>query len=337
MATVHFGMRAGEVSPASPNKVLAIKQLLPQYARSPEFVAMFLDEAHLLARLDHPNIVRLLDVVVEGSELLLVMPYVPGESLARVARTVRERRLQMPLAIVSAILCGVLEGLEAAHEATDAQGRALGIVHRDVSPQNVIVGTDGSAHLIDFGVAKAAGRLQLTRDGDVKGKAAYMSPAQTSARPVDRRSDVFSAGILLWELLTGERLFAADNPISSMAKVVELAVPAPSTVSGAPPALDGLVMKALSRRPEDRFDTALRMARALREIVPPASTGEVAAWLEKEFGEDITAPRGRTVGAFSAENGAAATRGGRRLKGLQWPTIAVAGAAGAALTALVFL
>jgi serine/threonine-protein kinase len=160
-----------------------------------------------------------------------------------------------------------------------------------------------------------------------------MSPEQTSARPIDRRSDVFSAGILLWELLAGDRLFAADNPISSMAKIVELAIVAPSVVGGAPAAMDPVVMKALSRDPADRFDTATQMATALRDTVPPASAEEVAKWLDDQFGEAITAPRGPTLKGLSVARNDAATLV-ERPKRPQWLLIVVAAAAGAALSAL---
>src|SRR5262245_51026591 len=155
MATVHLGRLLG---PVGFSRTVAIKRLHAQYAQDPEFVSMFLDEARLAARIRHPNVVPTLDVVATSGELFLVMEYVPGESLSRLARAARDRMERMPPRIVSAIMSGVLHGLHAAHEAKSERGEPLGIVHRDVSPQNVLVGTDGVARVLDFGVAKAAGR-----------------------------------------------------------------------------------------------------------------------------------------------------------------------------------
>src|SRR6516225_8996456 len=161
MATVHLGRLIGEVGFS---RTVAIKRLHPQYAADPEFVSMFLDEARLAARIRHPNVVPTLDVVATKGELFLVMDYVPGESLARLSRVCREQRRPIPHRITSAVMAGALHGLHAAHEAKSERGAPLGIVHRDVSPQNVLVGADGVPRVLDFGVAKAAGRMQETRE-----------------------------------------------------------------------------------------------------------------------------------------------------------------------------
>src|SRR5262245_3092434 len=162
MATVHFERLLG---PVGFSRTVAIKRLHPQFAKDPEFVSMFLDEARLAARIRHPNVVATLDVVATKGELFLVMEYVQGESLSRLARAVMARGENLPPRIVASIMCGVLHGLHAAHEARDQRGEPLGIVHRDVSPQNVLVGIDGTARVVDFGVAKASGRHQSTRKG----------------------------------------------------------------------------------------------------------------------------------------------------------------------------
>jgi serine/threonine protein kinase len=175
MATVHLGRLLG---PVGFSRTVAIKRLHAQFASDPEFVSMFLDEARLAARIRHPNVVPTLDVVATGGELFLVMEYVPGESIARLARALREQKQTLPTRILSAVMAGVLHGLHAAHEAKDERGHPLGIVHRDMSPQNVLVGTDGVARVLDFGVAKAAGRMQTTREGQIKGKLSYMPPEQ---------------------------------------------------------------------------------------------------------------------------------------------------------------
>src|SRR5450432_3116813 len=167
MATVHFGRLLG---PAGFSRTVAIKRLHPQFAKDPEFVAMFLDEARLAARIHHPNVIATLDVVALEGELFLVLEYVQGESFASLLRAARDRRTPVPLPVVSAVMTGVLHGLHAAHEAKNERGEPLRLVHRDVSPHNVLVGADGVPRVLDFGIAKAAGRLQTTREGHLKGK-----------------------------------------------------------------------------------------------------------------------------------------------------------------------
>ena len=181
MATVHLGRLIGT---AGFLRTVAIKRLHSQFAHDADFTAMFLDEARLASRIQHPNVVSTLDVVMNDNELLLVMEYVRGESLSRLIRRARDRGVPLPPRVVVAIMSGALHGLHAAHEAVDEKGALLGLVHRDMSPQNVLVGTDGVARVLDFGVAKAAGRVHTTRDGDIKGKVLYMPPEQLSAEPL---------------------------------------------------------------------------------------------------------------------------------------------------------
>jgi serine/threonine-protein kinase len=178
MATVHFGRLLGPAGFARP---VAIKRLHAQFARDPDFVKMFFDEARLAARIAHPNVVPTLDVVAADGEVFLVMEYVRGASLAQLIRTVRRSGERVQPLICVGIVSGMLHGLHAAHEARNDRGERMDLVHRDVSPQNVLVGTDGVPRLLDFGVAKASGRLQTTRDGQLKGKLAYMAPEQVCA------------------------------------------------------------------------------------------------------------------------------------------------------------
>src|SRR5262249_48804205 len=170
-------------------------------------------EAWLAARIHHPNVVQTLDIVSEGGELFLVMDFVHGETLSRIWRALREADPPSiaPAPVTASIVCGGLHGLHAAHEAKDEAGKPLNIVHRDVSPQNVMVGTDGVARLLDFGVAKAAVRLQSTHEGQVKGKIAYMAPEQLDRHEATRSSDIYAAAVLLWEGLAGRRLFEAGT------------------------------------------------------------------------------------------------------------------------------
>src|ERR1700722_19538002 len=225
MATVHLGRLLGHVGFA---RTVAIKRLHPKFAQDPDFVSMFLDEARLAARIRHPNVVPTIDVVATSGELFLVMEYVQGESLARLVRISRDKDTLISPNVVTTIMAAVLQGLHAAHEARDERGDPLGIVHRDVSPQNILVGTDGMARVLDFGVAKAAGRIQTTRDGQLKGKLGYMAPEQIQGREVDRRTDVYAAGVVLWEVLTRQRLFFADNEAMVMRAVLERVVERPS-------------------------------------------------------------------------------------------------------------
>ncbi|HEX8792119.1 MAG TPA: protein kinase [Polyangiaceae bacterium] len=286
MATVHFGRLLG---PGGFSRTVAVKRLHAQFARDREFVAMLLDEGKIAARVRHPNVVPTLDVLAIDAELLLVMEYVHGESLAECLRTAKDRRLPIPLDVVSALLCGMLHGLHAAHEATDERGAPLHIVHRDVSPQNLMIGADGVPRVLDFGVAKAAGRLVTTREGQLKGKLPYMAAEQLgTGDPVDRRTDVYAAGVVLWETLLRQRLFAGDNEAVVIRQVLEQPVPTPSTIDPeVPAAVDGIVLRALDRDAAKRFPTAREMALALEAAVPVASPTRVARWLGNLVGEQL--------------------------------------------------
>jgi len=278
MASIFLGKMCG---PVGFTPIVAIKKMHPQYSKDPEFVRMFVDEARLASRIRHPNIVPVTDVHAEGDELFLVLEYVHGESLGRLVSAGRRAGVRLPQAIVAAIICDVLHGLHAAHEARDEQGEPLGIVHRDVSPQNILVGSDGVARVLDFGVAKAAGRVSSTRDGQVKGKLGYMAPEHVRGEVVDRRADIYAASVVLWESLAGERLFRAENEGHMVERMLFGAISPPSSVRpDIPPALDSVVMRGLSRERSDRFATAKELALALAAAVVPASTTEVGEWVE---------------------------------------------------------
>jgi len=286
MATVHIGRLVGAVGFS---RSVAIKRLHAQFAHDPEFVNMFLEEARLTSRIRHANVVPVLDVESTQSELFLVMEFIQGETLSRLTRVDKKRSRVVPLPIALAIACDLLNGLHAAHEATDERGQPMQIVHRDVSPHNVMVGSDGISRVLDFGIAKAASSSQSTRDGEVKGKFAYMSPEQLSSVAVDRRADIFAAAIVLWEMLTGRRLFSANDPAGIVGKVLTGQIQPPSArIGGLPPALDALVMKALERDRGRRFATAADMARALENVgVPLARRSEVATWVKRIAGDTL--------------------------------------------------
>jgi serine/threonine protein kinase len=280
MAVVHFGKLLGPVGFSRP---VAIKRLHPQLAREPSVRAMFIDEARLASRIRHPNVVPTLDVVADGGDLLLVMEYVHGEALQPLLRAMRARRERVPLRITLTVMTAMLHGLHAAHEATTETGHPLNVVHRDVSPQNVMVGVDGVARVLDFGIARAAVRLENTREGIVKGKLAYMAPEQLGGALVDRRADVYSAAVVLWEMIAGRRLFVREDGGSVMVdKLLRGTIEPPSAhAPRTPRLLDAIVLHGLARRAEQRFATAREMALALERLGDLAPASEVGAWVEE--------------------------------------------------------
>ncbi|EYF00783.1 Hypothetical protein CAP_9002 [Chondromyces apiculatus DSM 436] len=285
MASVHFGRLRGA---AGFTRVVAIKRLHAQYAREPELVAMFTDEARLTSRIQHPSVVPTLDVVSEGGELLLVMEYVHGETLSRLILQAQRTGVRLPPPVAAAIIHSALLGLHAAHEATGPDGLPLNLIHRDITPQNLLVGTDGVTRVADFGIAKAAGRLHTTRDGSIRGKLGYMPPEQLYGERLDRRVDLYGAGVVLWEALVGERLFAGEGDEPALAKALTATVDPPGLrVPDVPQALDEVVLRAVEREPRRRFATALEMATALQAALPLASATEVTTWVRDLSGERL--------------------------------------------------
>jgi len=298
MATVFLGRLMGAGGFA---RTIAIKRLHPQFAKDPEFVAMFLDEARLAARIRHPNVVPTLDVVASKGELFLVMEYVRGEVLSRLARAQKARNEPVPVSIVVRVMSDALQGLHAAHEARDERGVSLQIVHRDVTPQNILVGADGVGRLLDFGVAKAAGRAHTTREGQIKGKLAYMAPEQLTGTGVSRQTDVYAASVVLWEMLAGERLFAGGSETDVIAKLLKRDIRPPSELAqGIPPALDAVVMRGLAHDPEERFPTARDLCAALGGCGLQEATGlAVGEWVEG-LAEEALAERSARVAAIES-------------------------------------
>jgi eukaryotic-like serine/threonine-protein kinase len=293
MATVHIGRLMGPVGFA---RTVAIKRLHPQFAKDPEFVSMFLDEARLAARIRHPNVVPVLDVVASDGELFLVMDFVIGESISRLIRIEGPARDGVPIRIAVSILCGSLQGLHAAHETRGDKGDTLGIVHRDISPQNILLGSDGVARVIDFGIAKAMGRVHASQSGQLKGKLPYMAPEHVRGEAT-RQSDVFSSGVVLWELIAGKRLFAAATEVETFNNVLQQEIVPPSSVrktsmrSGVDETtlakLDNVVMRSLERDASKRFATAREFAIALEKVIAPASMLEMSEWMESVAGDII--------------------------------------------------
>ena len=287
MATVHIGRLLGPVGFA---RTVAVKRLHPQFAKDPEFVSMFLDEARLAARVQHPNVVATIDVVATDGELFLIMDYVRGESLSKLIRMARKAGENVPPRIAASIICGFLHGLHAAHEAKNERGDRIDLVHRDVSPQNVLVGADGIPRVLDFGIAKAAGRIQVTRDGQIKGKLAYMPPEQLSGRELSRAVDIYASAVVMWETLTGERLFKGETEGETLAKILRDPVTPPSAVvRGLSRAFDAPLLKALSREASKRHATARELAFELEKCVGVASASEVGEWVENMVGSILSA------------------------------------------------
>ncbi|HEY6878438.1 MAG TPA: serine/threonine-protein kinase [Polyangiales bacterium] len=326
MATVHFGRLLG---PAGFTRAVAIKRLHPQFAADRDFTDMLIDEAHTASRIAHVNVVPTLDVIHEEGELWLVMDYVNGESLARLLDATPDRRL--PASIAAALISGVLHGLHAAHETCNDRGELLGIVHRDVSPDNVLVGVDGVPRLLDFGVAKARGRSRTTPAGHVKGKLSYMPCEQLRGGDVDRRADVYAAGALLWEMLTGRILFDGASEGEVVTRVLNDRIEAPSRLnSQVPAALDRIVLQALARNRDERFATAREMANAVGAALRVASQSELVDWVQQVAGGRLAQRAGslRTMvepasATSSLAPNAPPTRG-RIRTGMRWLGLALA-------------
>jgi eukaryotic-like serine/threonine-protein kinase len=285
MATVYFARQRGA---AGFRKAVAIKRMRPDLAQEKEFVDLFVDEARLASRVRHANVVGVIDVVVSGEEVLLVMDYLHGESLARLLAASARAKEPVPVDIAVAIAVDMLHGLHAAHEAKSENGQPLGIVHRDVSPQNVLVGVDGVARVADFGVARAAGQLHRTDDGKTRGKAAYSAPEQLRRGEVDRTVDVFAASAVLWEMLVGRRLFEGESQAAIVSAVLGEPIDPPGLHRPeVPEEVDEVVLRGLDRDPKRRPHTALALAVALERAVTPAGPAVVSDWVTSLARDDL--------------------------------------------------
>jgi serine/threonine-protein kinase len=294
MATVHFGKLFGD---GGFQRIVAIKVPHTPFVRDPQARAMILDEARIVAAIHSPNVVATLEVLEENGTIHQVMEYADGPSLAELLK----REPAVPLPIALAIVQGMLEGLHAAHEVKDASGRNLDVVHRDVSPQNVVVAADGTPKLLDFGIASALGKLHLTQPGEVRGKVSYMAPEQVQAQPLDRRVDVYAAGVVLFQLVTGELPFTGDDFAATA--LLHVLGPVPDVAARRPDVPIGVrevIERALAKERRDRFATARAMAEALAATeVAPASKAQVAEWVQ-DVAADFFAERARALAALPA-------------------------------------
>jgi serine/threonine-protein kinase len=266
MARVFLAVARG---PSGFNKLCVLKALRPALAIDPDFLKMFLNEARLAARLNHPNIVQTYEVGEDAGLHVIVMEYLEGQSLAHVLTRAAARKTRMPMAMHVSILCDMLAGLHYAHEIEDYDGTKLGLVHRDVSPQNVFVTFDGQVKLLDFGIAKAVvpGAAITTRTGEIKGKVRYMAPEQMQGERVDRRADIFGVGALLWEAIAGEEIWGGVGDVAVMSKVAKGEMPPLPESPDAPERLRWICEKALAFDREARYQTAAEMETALEEVL----------------------------------------------------------------------
>jgi len=249
-------------------KKVAIKRVLPELAQNRQFIAMFLDEARISLHLNHANIVQVFDIGVADDTYFIVMEYVDGVNLKHILEATRQRGFPAPVPVGVYIMIEVCKALSYAHELNDESGKLKGLVHRDVSPPNVLLSLRGEVKLVDFGLAKAVGQLEHTDPGVIKGKFSYLSPEAVAQEEVDARADIFAAGILLWEILTNERLFLGDTDLETVNLVRQAHVPSVVNLnSQVPPALERVIRRALSRDRNQRYQTAREFGDALAEIL----------------------------------------------------------------------
>jgi len=328
MGAVHWGL---QTTSAGGGRTVAIKRIHPEFVRDPRFVTSFRDEVRILSRINNPNVVAALDVVDEAGELWLVMQYVCGATLDELLLLDEDERRPVPSPVAARVAIDLLHGLHGAHIATDAQGQPLDIVHRDISPHNVIVGNDGVSRVLDFGIAKATGQVTETRSGELKGKPSYLPVERFHGTPHDRRSDIYGVGIVLWEMLTGRRLYDGATLEEVLLKAAQAIVPAPrDSMPELSTALETIVLRALHADPNQRYQSALEMAEALEEAVDVAAPSVVREWLQ-QAGCALLAERSQRSAAI-ASSAAAPRRFDRIRSALLALPAALLGASRAAFT-----
>jgi serine/threonine-protein kinase len=280
--------------PGGFRKFVAVKRILPSLRHEEEFIAMFLDEARISAALSHSNIAQVFDLAEEDGELYIAMEYVAGQDVSRIVRAVGSMGKRLPIGFSAALVRDACTALHYAHHFTSPSGRQLPVIHRDLTLRNIMVTYTGTTKLVDFGIAKARGSIATTQAGRVKGSVAYMSPEQIRGEELTGRSDIFSAGVVLHELLVGKRLFSAVDDAATMHQVLNVDPVAPHKVSpDVPEALSDVVMQALQKSPDRRFESAGAMARAIEDATGRAIFREegVAAWMADHFADSMTRTR----------------------------------------------
>ncbi|NPC86724.1 protein kinase, partial [Pyxidicoccus fallax] len=273
-------------------RILAIKKILPTMAEDEEFITMFIDEARISVQLNHANIVHIHELGKHDDTYFIAMEYVAGRDVRTILERYRRRKEIMPTAQAVFVASKMCDGLDYAHRKKDARGQDLHIIHRDISPQNILISYEGEVKVIDFGIAKAANRSQKTQAGILKGKFGYMSPEQVRGMPIDRRSDIFAVGVLLYEMLTGEKLFVGESDFSTLEKVRNADVPLPRQFNpNIPPGLEKVVLKALAREPEERYQWASDLAEDLMRFLLAGdaiySSKHLSSYMKEAFAEDM--------------------------------------------------
>jgi serine/threonine protein kinase len=289
MASVHLARMDG---PGGFQKWVAIKRIHPHLIEDDSFIHMFLDEARIAARISHPNVATVFELGKHDDTYWIAMEYLHGEPLREVMRRTEETGAPMPPEIACRVIADAAEGLHAAHELLGKNGEKLNLIHRDVTPHNLFVTYEGATKVVDFGIAKFSSRMSSTRAGTLKGKLAYMSPEQVQGETIDRRTDIFALGVVLWELTTGQRLFRMESDLDTLAKVQECVIPRPSSiVRGYPIDLEKIVMKALAKNRGERFKTAREFSRMLQSLLMRRglfiASDEVANYIQSIFKDRI--------------------------------------------------
>ncbi|MDP2343613.1 MAG: serine/threonine-protein kinase [Deltaproteobacteria bacterium] len=291
MGEVFLARQTGGVT--GTERLVILKSLLPELAEQDGFIDQFLDEARVAAKLNHPNVVQMLEAGLWNGMYFIAMEYIKGENLSRIQKTAKAKGLPFPIHIVVRVIRDALNGLGHAHGAIDDQtGQPLCVVHRDVSPQNIMVRIDGVTKVVDFGIAKSGNRSSRTATGVLKGKLQFMSPEQVKGENVDARTDQFAMGIVLWELLTNQRLFAGDNEIAILKAVLQQRIPKPSEhVPGLPPELEMVIMKMLERDPNQRYASCEEAADGLSAWLAQGSRrvseNDVAGFIKAIVGDNV--------------------------------------------------
>lgn len=289
MAEIYLAKQSG---PEGFEKLLVVKRILPHLSENEEFVKMFLDEARIAARLNHPNIAQIYNLGAVEESYFIAMEYIHGEDLRRVWKRTQELGQAMPVPLVCRVIMEICAGLDYAHNKADPTGKPLGIVHRDISPQNVLLTFDGGVKIVDFGIAKAVIQASQTRSGVLKGKYSYMSPEQAAGKRLDRRTDIFALGVIFHELLTGSRLFKRGTDVETLTAVSECKVPAPSSVNARlSKALDDVVLRALAKDPAERYPDAVSFQIAIENWLVshklPSSSAHLSTFMKEIYAERL--------------------------------------------------
>jgi serine/threonine-protein kinase len=287
MAEIHLARQTGI---RGFERLVVVKKILPHLAREEEFLEMFFDEARIAARLNHINIVQIYDLGQEGDDYFIAMEFLEGESLGYLVKEARKSGYVMPPALAAGIVAQICDGLDYAHKLLDDNGKPLNIVHRDVSPHNVIVLYSGGVKLVDFGIAKASSQMHQTRTGMTKGKLTYMAPEICLGKKASPCSDIFSLGVILWELLARKRLFKRPNEAATVQAVLSGSIPRLRNIRPeVTPQLENISIRALHKNPDDRYQTAAEFGAAIRDhlrnVGAAASAQEIAAYMRNAFSD----------------------------------------------------